>query len=90
MPTPDRPLDPAPASPAKPDFESQLKALEAVVDRLERGDLTLEESVRLFEQGLQLSESCKHELEAAEGKIQVLIEKGRDTLEARDLDLNNL
>ena len=69
------------------DFETQLKALEAIVDRLERGDLSLEDSVKLFEEGLQLSEGCKQELDAAEGKIQVLIDKGRGKMEARDLDL---
>lgn len=87
MPAPESPLD---TSPVKPDFESQLRALENVVDRLERGDLSLDESVRLFEQGLQLSEACKNELESAEGKIQVLIDKGRNNLEPRDLDLNKL
>ncbi len=51
-------------------FEEQLKALEIVVERLERGELSLEESVRLFEEGVKLSDSCKKELEAAEGKIQ--------------------
>lgn len=88
MSSPEEHLDPT-TSP-KADFESQLKALEAVVDRLERGDLTLEESVKLFEQGLQLSDACKNELEAAEGKIQVLIDKGRNNLEPRDLDLTRL
>ena len=61
-------------------FEEQLTALEKVVERLERGELSLEESVRLFEEGMKLSDACKKELEAAEGKIQVLVEqrKGRD------------
>lgn len=58
-------------------FEEQLMALEGVVERLERGELTLDESVRLFEEGVKLSEACKKELEAAEGKIQVLVERGR-------------
>jgi exodeoxyribonuclease VII small subunit len=58
-------------------FEEQLTALEGVVERLERGELTLDESVRLFEEGVKLSEACKKELEAAEGKIQVLVERGR-------------
>ena len=48
-------------------------ALEAVVERLERGELTLEDSVRLFEEGVQLSHACKVELEKAEGRIQVLV-----------------
>lgn len=55
-------------------FEEQLTQLEAVVDRLERGDLTLDESVRLFEEGVRLSNACKSELDAAEGRIQVLLE----------------
>ena len=40
------------------DFEKQLAALEAVVERLEQGDLSLEESVRLFEEGIKLSDAC--------------------------------
>ena len=55
-------------------FEEQLTQLEAVVDRLERGELTLDESVRLFEDGVRLSNACKSELDAAEGKLQVLLE----------------
>ncbi len=55
-------------------FEERLLALESVVERLERGELTLDESVRLFEEGVQLSGACKAELEKAEGRIQVLVE----------------
>lgn len=72
-------------------FEEQLTALEGVVERLERGELTLDESVRLFEEGVKLSEACKKELEAAEGKIQVLVERGSRVvvkdLEVEDLDI---
>ena len=67
-------------------FEEQLTALESVVERLERGELTLDESVRLFEEGVKLSEACKKELETAEGRIQVLVERGR-ALVAVDLDV---
>ena len=67
-------------------FEEQLTALESVVERLERGELTLDESVRLFEEGVKLSEACKKELETAEGRIQVLVERGRG-LVAVDLDV---
>lgn len=55
-------------------FEEKLTSLEAVVDRLERGELSLEDSVRLFEEGVSLSTACKVELEKAEGRIQVLVE----------------
>jgi exodeoxyribonuclease VII small subunit len=55
-------------------FEDQLVELEKVVDRLERGDLTLEENVSLFERGVHLSNACKAQLSSAESRIQVLLE----------------
>jgi exodeoxyribonuclease VII small subunit len=60
-----------------PSFEESLKKLEAIVDQLEKGDLPLEESLKLFEEGVGLSSACKTELEAAEGKVQMLV-KQRD------------
>lgn len=69
-----------------PSFEEQLKTLETVVERLEQGDLPLEESLALFEQGVGLSESCKKELDAAEGRVQVLLQRGRQRV-AEDLQL---
>jgi exodeoxyribonuclease VII small subunit len=68
-------------------FEEQLTALESVVERLERGELSLEDSVRLFEEGMKLSDACKKELEAAEGKIQLLVERRSGGMKAVDLDL---
>ena len=69
-------------------FEQQLKGLEGIVERLERGDLPLEESLVLFEEGVGLSEACKKELDAAEGRVQVLLQKGSSReREAEDLDL---
>ncbi len=62
-----------------PSFEEQLGELEKVVEQLERGELTLEDSVALFERGMQLSEACKGQLASAESRIQVLLnprEKG--------------
>ncbi len=56
-------------------FEESLKQLEAIIGKLERGDLPLEESVRLFEEGVQLSNACKADLEAAEGKVQILLKQ---------------
>lgn len=56
-------------------FEEKLNSLEAVVERLERGELSLDESVKLFEDGMQLSAACRKELEAAEGRIQQLVEQ---------------
>jgi exodeoxyribonuclease VII small subunit len=70
-------------------FEEDLKALESVVERLERGDLSLEDSVRLFEEGMKLSDACKMELEKAEGKIQVLVDRGRNGMKVVDFDLKD-
>ena len=68
-------------------FEQQLTALEKVVERLEQGELSLDDSVRLFEEGMTLSAACKAELEAAEGKIQVLVERGNGAMAVRDLEV---
>ena len=56
-----------------PSFEEQLAELEKLVDQLERGDLTLEQSVSLFERGVHLSNACKEQLSKAESRIQVLV-----------------
>lgn len=72
-----------------PSFEQQLAELEKVVDQLERGDLTLEDSVGLFERGMQLSEACKGQLATAESRIQVLLnprERGPVRVEELALD----
>jgi exodeoxyribonuclease VII small subunit len=61
-----------------PSFEESLKKLESIVDQLEKGDLALEQSLKLFEEGVELSTSCKKELDAAEGKVQMLV-KQRDS-----------
>ena len=63
-------------------FEESLKKLEGIVDRLEKGDLSLEESLKLFEEGIGLSSACKQELEAAEGKVQMLIKQRDGSLKA--------
>ena len=67
-------------------FEEQLTALESVVERLERGELSLEDSVRLFEEGITLSNACKMELEKAEGRIQILIETRNGAVETADFE----
>lgn len=70
------------------DFEDKLKSLEQVVEKLERGDLSLDESVKLFEEGIKLSDACKKDLEAAEGRIQILVERNRGAIKTADFDLN--
>ena len=58
------------------DFESAIAELDAIVKRMEEGDLTLEKSMELYERGLQLSKFCHSTLEAAERRIEILSEKG--------------
>jgi exodeoxyribonuclease VII small subunit len=69
------------------DFEKHLTQLETVVERLERGELTLDESVRLFEEGMKLSQECKQELEQAEGRIQVLVEGKNGKMQVAEMEL---
>jgi exodeoxyribonuclease VII small subunit len=66
--------DPATDAPA-PDFEAALAELEALVEQLERGELSLEQSLRDFERGVQLARSCQMALKGAELKVQQLVEQ---------------
>jgi exodeoxyribonuclease VII small subunit len=59
-----------------PKFEDCLQQLEKIVEQLERGDLSLEQSLKLFEDGVRLSNSCRQELQAAEGKVEILMKQG--------------
>lgn len=65
-----------------PDFESALAELEALVEKMEQGDLSLDESLQQFERGVQLTRSCQQALKDAEQKVRILLEKdGQATLE---------
>ena len=56
-------------------FEECLQRLEKVVQELEKGDVPLETSLTLFEEGMNLSSACRKELEQAEGKVEILLKK---------------
>ena len=56
-------------------FEECLQRLEKIVQELERGEVPLERSLTLFEEGMQLSSACRKELEQAEGKVEILLKK---------------
>ena len=60
-----------------PTFEIALKQLEEIVQRLEKGELALEESLKLYEEGIRLSRLCHGKLEEAEGKIEMLLKDAR-------------
>jgi exodeoxyribonuclease VII small subunit len=63
-------------------FEESLKKLETIVDKLEKGDLALEESLKLLGEGVGLSAVCKQELDAAEGKVQMLVKQRDGSIKA--------
>jgi exodeoxyribonuclease VII small subunit len=67
-------------------FEASLAALEKIVRELERGDLPLEESLKLFEQGVKLSRECQERLNQAERRVEMLLRdtEGRPVLSAFD------
>ena len=62
---------------AAPSFETALKHLEDIVQRLEKGELSLEESLKLYEDGIRLARLCHAKLEEAEGKIEMLLKNAR-------------
>ena len=58
------------------DFEAAIAELESIVKKLEEGDLSLEQSLALYERGVQLSRYCHGRLEQAERRIEILSERG--------------
>ena len=63
-----------------PNFEDAQKELEQIVQRLEKGELPLEDSLVLYEEGVRLSRLCHAKLEEAEGKIELLLKDQRGEL----------
>jgi exodeoxyribonuclease VII small subunit len=62
---------------AKKTFEQSLKELEKIVQELESGDLPLEEAVKKFEQGIQLSKFCSEKLDETERRITMLVKNSQ-------------
>jgi exodeoxyribonuclease VII small subunit len=67
------------------DFEQQLETLEALVESLEDGGLSLEDSLTSFEQGIKLARDCQQALKQAEQKVELLMRQG-DELVSRPFD----
>lgn len=65
------------------DFEHALAALESQVQRLESGDLPLEEALKAFEEGVTLTRQCQQSLDAAEQKVQLLLAKRDGSLDTQ-------
>jgi len=60
---------------APPDFEQSLQELEQIVQQMEQGELSLEDSLKYFERGIELTRSCQATLRLAEQKVEQLLEK---------------
>ena len=58
-----------------PKFEECLQRLEKIVEQLEKGEIPLEQALKLFEEGIALSNNCRKELEDAEGKVEILLKQ---------------
>jgi len=71
------------------DFEKSLKQLESLVDKLEKGDISLEDSLKHFEEGVKLTRDCRQALQTAEQKISLLSKEDKDWIE-KDLDEDEL
>jgi exodeoxyribonuclease VII small subunit len=67
-------------------FESSLEELERIVHELEQGELTLEKSLELFEQGVKLSRDCQERLNQAERRIEILVRDNQGRAEVRPFD----
>lgn len=84
------PVNPTPAKTSaaakKPDFEQSLTRLEEIVRKLEGANLSLDEAMKLFEEGVQLSRDCQKHLEQAEGKVEILLKKAGGELAPQPFD----
>lgn len=71
-----------------PDFEQSLGELEQLVERLERGDLPLDEALKTFERGVALTRQCQQALKSAQAKVEILVSRGdattTETFESND------
>ena len=61
------------------DFEAAIKELESLVERMEQGDQSLEQSLKDFERGVELTRTCQKALKQAEQKVQLLVEQSGQT-----------
>ena len=70
----------------KPDFEFALARLEEIVGKLENANLSLDDAMKLFEEGVQLSRDCQKYLEQAEGKVEILLKKAGSEIAAEPFE----
>ena len=70
-------------------FEELVKRLEQIVDRMERGDIDLDESIRLYEEGLDKSTKLTEMLTATRGRIQQLIKQENGSLGVEEINISS-
>jgi exodeoxyribonuclease VII small subunit len=75
-----------PEKESKLDFEKSMARLDQVVKRLESPDLSLDEAMKLFEEGVTLSRECQKQLEEAEARIEILLKKADGKLVAEPFE----
>ncbi|MDZ7825212.1 MAG: exodeoxyribonuclease VII small subunit [Gammaproteobacteria bacterium] len=68
-----------------PSFEAALEELESLVERMESGSLSLDESLSAFERGIRLTRQCQQSLSAAEQRVRVLLEREDGSLDTEAL-----
>lgn len=74
----------------KINFEKTFTELEKLVNQMEKGDLSLEESLKCFERGMKLTKDCQEALSEAEQKVKILLEKNKkNSLEIFESDNND-
>ncbi len=71
---------------AEKNFEAALARLEEIVKRLEKGDLPLEQSLKLFEEGVKLSRVCNKRIEEVERKVEILLKDKTGTIAAQPFE----
>jgi exodeoxyribonuclease VII small subunit len=81
-----QPAQKKPEASKKPDFERSLARLEEVVSKLESPQLSLDDAMKLFEEGVGLSRECQKQLEEAEGRVEILLKKADGKLAAEPFD----
>ena len=74
---------------AKLTFEKAMEQLEKIVETMESGALSLEQSLKQFEEGMKLSQYCAQKLDETEKKISIIMEKGDGTIEESSFEDHN-
>lgn len=74
---------------AEETFEGALKKLESIVEKLEKEDLGLDESLKAFEEGVKLSRFCSNKLDEAEKKVEILLRNEKGELKAESFKIDD-